>query len=141
MNKPSRKKTWVIISLLAILGLSLGTVDCAWARGGGWGCRTANLTPEQAGQVFDLRQKHFNNTAGLRRQMAEKRAELRTLWKSQSPNQDQIAAKQKELWTLREQLQAKAATYRAEAGKIAPAGYGPGLGRGPGGGMGRGRCW
>jgi hypothetical protein len=140
MNKQSLKKTWVIISLLAVLGLSLGTVDSAWARGG-WGCMNANLTPEQAAQVFDLRQKHFNDTADLRRLMTEKRAELATLWNSQSPDQNQIAAKQKELWTLREQLQAKAATFRAEAGKIAPAGYSPGLGRGPGGGMGRGRCW
>lgn len=140
MNKQSLKKTWVMVSLLAVLGLSLGTVDPAWARGG-WGCMNANVTPEQSAQLFDLKQQFMNDTSGLRRQMATKRAELATLWKSQSPDQNQIAAKQKELWSLREQLQAKAATYRAEAGKIAPAGYGPGLGRGPGGGMDRGRCW
>jgi hypothetical protein len=65
MNKPSLTKTWAIVSLVAALALSSGTVDSSWARGG-WGGMNANLTPEQAGQVFDLRQKFFNDTAGLR---------------------------------------------------------------------------
>jgi hypothetical protein len=40
---PSRKllrETWMIVSLLAVLGLSLGAGDAAWARGG-WGCINA----------------------------------------------------------------------------------------------------
>jgi hypothetical protein len=37
MTKQSLRKTWVTISLLAALGLSLGAVNPAWARGGGWG--------------------------------------------------------------------------------------------------------
>jgi len=44
MNKQSLRKTWAIVSLLAVLGLSLGAVDAAWGRGG-WGCMNANLTP------------------------------------------------------------------------------------------------
>ena len=131
----------LLLMLLAILGLGLMTADPAWAGPwgrGGWGTG-ANLTPEQAGQVFDLRQKFFNDTADLRRQMMEKQAELAALWNSQNPDQSQISAKQKELWALREQLQAKAATHRTEVGQIAPAGYGPGLGRGLAGGKGRGR--
>jgi len=35
MNKQSLRKTWVIIPLLAALGLSLGGVNPAWAQGGG----------------------------------------------------------------------------------------------------------
>jgi hypothetical protein len=88
-----------------------------------------------------LRQKFDNDTVGLRRQMTTKRAELATLRNTQNPDQGQISAKQQELWTLREQMQAKAASYRAEAGQIAPGSYGPGQGRGFGQGKGRGRCW
>jgi len=144
MTRKVLLKKGLFLVLVAALGLGLMTADSAWAgpwgRGGCWGAG-ANPTPEQASQVFDLKQKFFNDTADLRRQMALKRAEMAALWNSQSPDQNQISAKQKELWALREQLQAKATTYQAEAGKIAPLGYGPGLGMGPGGGKGRGRCW
>ena len=35
MNKQSLRKTWVIMLLLAALGLSLGAVNPAWAQCGG----------------------------------------------------------------------------------------------------------
>jgi zinc resistance-associated protein len=135
-----------ILILLTVLGLGLMTADSAWAgpRGqGGCGGGGANLTPEQAGQIFDLRQQFMTDTAPLRRQMMEKRAELAALQNSQTPDSNQISAKQKELWDLRQQMQAKAAAFREEAGKIAPVGFGPGMGKGmgPGGGKGRGYCW
>jgi Spy/CpxP family protein refolding chaperone len=143
MTGKVRLRDVLLLTLLAILGLGLMTADPAWAGSwgrGGWG-PGANLTPEQAGQVFDLRQIFFNDTADRRRQMMKKRAELAAMWNSPSPDQGQISAKQKELWALQEQLQAQAATHRTAVGKIAPAGYGPGLGRGLAGGKGRGRCW
>jgi len=61
-EKTIAKKPWVIISLLAALGLSLGAVNPAWARGGGRGCMNANLTPEQSAQLFDLKQQFRNDT-------------------------------------------------------------------------------
>ena len=91
MNKQSLRKTWVIISLLAALGLSLGAVDSAWAQGGRGGMN-ANLTPEQSAQLFDLRQQFMNDTAGLRQQMMVKRTELAALWQSATPDQNQIQA-------------------------------------------------
>jgi len=140
MNRKSLRKALATVALLAVLGLSLGTVDSAWARGG-WGCMNANLTPEQSAQVFDLKQKFMNDTVELRKQMMVKRTELASLWNSPNPDQNQISAKQKELWALRDQMQAKAAAFRAEAGKITPVGYGPGMGMGRGGGKGCGYCW
>ena len=136
-------RSGLFLILFAVLGLGLVTADSAWARPGGpgnWG-GGANLTPEQAGQVFDLRQKFLNDTVPLRRQMAEKRAELAALQNSQTPDSNQIAAKQNELRGLREQIQAQKAIFREEAGKIAPVGFGPGMGKGPGGGKGRGYSW
>jgi Spy/CpxP family protein refolding chaperone len=138
----------LFLVLAATLGLGLMTADSAWAgpggRGGCWGGGPgagANLTPEQAAQVFDVRQKFANDTTDLRRQMTTKRAELAALWNTQNPDQSQISAKQKELWALRDQMQAKSATYRSEAEKIAPGSYGFGQGRGFARGQGRGRCW
>ena len=132
MNKQSLRKTCVIISLLAALGLSLGAVDAAWARGG-WGCMDANVTPEQSAQLFDLKQQFRNDTAGLRKQMIVKRSELAALWQSATPDQNQIQAKREEVNALRDQLQAKRTAFRLQNQQICPqAGMGQGRGAGRG---------
>ena len=115
-----------------------------------------NLTPEQAGKIFDLKEKMQTDTAGLRKQMMVKHAELAALWKAEKPDQTAILAKQKELNALRDQMQEKMTAFRLEAKKIAPdcrmgTGHGPwllhgrsgmgmarGMGYGPGRGMGMG---
>ena len=146
MNKPSLEKTRLIISLLAALGLSLGAINPAWARGGGGGMN-ANLTPEQSAQLFDLKQQFMNDTAGLRKQMMVKRSELAALWQSATPDQNRIQAKQQEVNALRDQLQAKRTAFRLQNQQICPqAGMGPGRGAGRGmamgqGGGGRGCNW
>jgi Spy/CpxP family protein refolding chaperone len=147
MNKQSLRKTFVIISLLAALGLSLGAVDAAWARGG-WGCMDENVTPEQSAQLFDLKQQFRNDTAGLRKQMMVKRTELAALWQSASPDQNQIQVKQQEVNALRDQLQAKRTAFGLQNQQICPQaglgmgrGGGRGMAMGQGGGQGRGCNW
>ncbi len=137
MKQPLRK-TWVIVSLLAVLGLGLGAADSAWAQRG-WGCMNANLTPEQSAQLFDLRQQFMNDTAGLRKQMMVKQTEMAALWQSANPDQNQIQAKQQEANALRDQLQEKRMAFQAQAQKICPQAT-MGAGPGAGGGMGRGRA-
>ncbi len=141
MNRKSLSKTLAIVSLLAVLGLSLGAVDSAWAQGG-WGCTNANLTPEQSAQLFDLKQQFRNDTAGLRKQMMVKQTELVALWQNSAPDQNQIQLKQQEINALRDQLQVKRAAFRTQNQQICPVGMGPGAGRGmgmgPGCGQGRG---
>lgn len=142
MNKQSVRKTWVIISLLAALGLSLGAVEPAFARGGGWGCMNANVTPEQSAQLFDLKQQFRNDTAGLRQQIMVKRTELAGLWQSATPDQSRIQAKQQEVNALRDQLQAKRTAFRLQNQQICPqAGMGMGRGAGRGMAMGPGGRW
>ena len=133
MIKQSLRKTWLIISLLAALGLSLVAVDSAWAQGG-WGGMNANLTPEQSAQLFDLRQQFMNDTAGLRKQMMVKRTELAALWQSATPDQKQIQAKQQEINALSDQLQAKRTAFQLQNRQICPQ-AGMGMGRGAGRGM------
>jgi zinc resistance-associated protein len=149
------KKSPLILMLLALLAM---TVMATTASARQWGCDMMGggpaLTPEQAAQAFDLRQKFLQDTVDVRRQMAVKRAELRTLWQAEKPEDKQILAKQKELAALKAQLQEKAVAMKLEMRKFMPAGpggrmgfgpMGPGcgpgmgagcMGMGPGGGMG-----
>jgi Spy/CpxP family protein refolding chaperone len=142
----SSKTAWVPAMLLVALVISLGAVDSAWARGGGWGCMNANVTPEQSAQLFDLKQKFMNDTAGLRKQIMVKRTELAALWQNATPDQNQLQAKQQEVNALRDQLQVKRTAFQSQNQQICPqTGMGRGAGRGmamgQGGGQGRGCNW
>ncbi len=145
----------VSLLLSLALALSLGLAASVWAQpmGKGMGPGMMNLTPEQAGKVFDLMEKMHADTADLRKQMMVKHAEMAALWKAEKPDQNAIQAKQKELNALRDQMQEKMMACRLEAKKIAPdfgmgmgmgmgmggcCGMGPGMGQGPGMGMGSG---
>ena len=132
------------ISLVAVLALSLtlGLAASSWARpGGGMGggkMGAMNLTPDQAGKFFDLKEKFHNDTASVRKQMMVKRAELAVLQKAEKPDQVAITAKQAEIKALWGQMQEKRTAFQAEAGKISPE-LAKGFGRGMRGGMGHGR--
>jgi len=145
--KPGRK---ISLRLILALALSLGLAASVWAQPMGKGKgQGMNLTPEQAGQIFDLQEKFHAETVGLRKQMMVKEAELAALWGAEQPDQTAIQAKQKELNTLRDQMQEKMTAIQFEVKKIAPdydmgrgmsegMGHGPGksMGPGPGGGAG-----
>jgi Spy/CpxP family protein refolding chaperone len=148
--KPFRK---ISLRLVLALALSLGLAASVWAQPMGKGKgQGMNLTPEQAGQIFDLKEKFHADTVGLRKQMMVKEAELAALWGAEKPDQSAIQAKQKELNVLRDQMQEKMTAIQFEVKKIAPdydmgrgmsegMGHGPGksMGPGPGGGMGPGK--
>ena len=132
--------------LVLVLALSLGLAASVWAqpmgKGMGHGPGMMNLTPEQAEKIFDLREKMYADTIGLRKQMMVKYAELATLSKAEKPDQNAIQAKQQELNALGEQMQEKMTAFQLEAKKIAPdfdMGMGMGM-PGTGMGMGMGKC-
>ena len=137
-----KKSGKLSLLLILALALSLGLAASVWAqpmgKGMGHGPGMMNLTPEQAGKIFDLKEKMHADTAGLRKQMMVKHAELAALWKAEKPDQSAIQAKQKELNGLRDQMQEKMTTFRLEAKKIAPN-FDMGMGRGMGHGKGMGR--
>jgi Spy/CpxP family protein refolding chaperone len=148
---PTLKKTGKLSLLLVLaLALSLGLAASVWAqpmgKGMGHGPGIMNLTPEQAGKIFDLQEKLHADTASIRKQMMVKHAELMALSKAETPDQNAIQAKQKELSALRDQMQEKMTASQLEAKKIAPdfemgkgGGMGRGSGMGPGPGMGMGK--
>jgi zinc resistance-associated protein len=149
------RKSWLPLMLALVLGL--GISGSAWAGHGmgpdmGGGCGMMgpgmkghgmgwmNLTPDEIGKAFDQRQKFMTDTADLRKQMLVKQAELRDLWKAKEPDKAKIEAKQKELNTVRDQLQAKGTTFKLEMKKQFPnLGDGPGCGM-MGGGKGMAGC-
>jgi zinc resistance-associated protein len=135
------------LALLLVLGLafSLGLAASVWAqptgKGMGHGPGMMNLTPEQAGKIFDLREKMYADTAALRKQGFIKHAELAALLSAEKPDQKAIEAKQKELEALANQMQEKMTAFQAEAKKIAPGfDMGMGMGMGPGPAKGTGKC-
>ena len=117
------------VAVLLALGLCLSLAFTSWAQpwgvkahgghGGHWG-KFANLTPEQAGKLFDLRQKFLDDSASLRKDMMVKRAELRALWRAENPDEKQILAKLKEINAVKTKLQEKVVPFRLEVKKILP---------------------
>jgi zinc resistance-associated protein len=156
MQDTWRKNLKTIFLLTLVVSLVGTTSALAWdgmGRGKGGGRMAKhwmlmNLTPEQAGQVFDLRQKFMNDTAEIRKNMMVKRVELAQLWKAEKPDDQAILAKVKELGALKAQFMEKAVAQRLALRKIAPEamgncpmfgpGMGPGMGPGPMMGPGKG---
>ncbi len=71
--------------------------------------------------------------------MLQKKAEMAALWQAPTPDQGKIAAKQKELNALRDQMQQKSLDFQMQVRKIVPeagTSYGPGMK--PGRGLARG---
>ena len=152
MTKGKKVTLWLLALALV---LSLGLAGSAWSRpmgmGMGHGRGMMNLTPEQGGKLFDLKEKFRTDTASLRKDLMVKHLEMKALWKAENPDEKAILAKQKELNALKDQMSVKMVTFRLEAKKIAPnaflgmgrhhgggMGMGGGCGMGPGGGMGMG---
>lgn len=154
--KPFGKK-WLLLSL--VLVLALGVAAYTWAQpmgrgesmgpGESWGHGLGhhfrmhghlNLTPAQAGQLFDVKEKFRADTAKLRRELCVKRAEMAQLWKAENPNEKAIVAKAKELNALKGQMIEKRVAMRLAIRKIVPHGFwgGPCPFGGPGGPMGPG---
>lgn len=142
MSTPLRQRLF-LLSLTTLLAVAVAWPAAAQpGRGRGM---MAPLTPEQAAQVFDLRQKFMNDTAALRKEMFVKRAELMALWQAETPDEKAITAKLKELNALKGQLLEKGVAHRLALKKIAPqaamwgwGGWGCGMGMGKGWGMGPG---
>lgn len=126
------KKMKLSVAVLLALGLILTLGFTSWAEPGGmmrqrghWGHRGhcqkfANLTPEQAGKLFDLRQKFLDDTASLCKEKLVKKAELRTLWRAENPDEKQILAKLKEINAIKAKLQEKVVPFRLQVKKILP---------------------
>lgn len=160
-----------------VLGLLLASQAFAWGPGRGPGAgrdcgyrseagfEKLNLTDDQKAKIEALRDANYKATRPVREKMFDKSVELRRLWLQANPDKDKITAAQKELRTLRDEMQDKATALRFEIRKVLTpeqneklanmrwgrgSGFGPrggmrgqgefGPGHGPGPGLGMGMC-
>lgn len=147
------KKLTLTLTAVAV-GLLLTSQAFAWGPGFGKGrgygpCRDAglerlNLTDDQKAKIESLRDANFKATKTTREKIFDKSVELRRLWLQANPDKNKIAAAQKELRTLRNEMEDKTTTLQLEVRKVltpeqneklANSGYNRGTGFGPRGGM------
>jgi zinc resistance-associated protein len=157
------KKLTLTMMALLIAGLvATSAFGFGWGRGPGFGygpCARGefggyagvDLTADQKAKLSELRDANFKDIQPLQDQMWAKRDELRKLWLETNPDQAKIAAAQKEMRSLRDQMQDKMTAYRLSALKVLTpeqqekirswgSGRGSGRGFGPGRGYGPAGC-
>jgi Spy/CpxP family protein refolding chaperone len=124
MNK---KVVLTIVGLVSMAAIATTAMAFGPGRGPGYGPGSRgdfqgpaglNLTAEQQSQFNKLRETQFKEMVPLQTQMAAKRDALRKLWLEPNPDKAKIAAAQKEMNAVRDQMQEKMTTHRLDAAKI-----------------------
>lgn len=113
-------KRHIFIALAAVALIFAGTY-VVFARGpmGGFGKGLyADLSKEQTEKLWQIREKFRNETESLRKEMFQKRLELRKLYTDPNANEEQIRAKERELKSLRERLSEKMFDRKMEERRI-----------------------
>jgi Spy/CpxP family protein refolding chaperone len=159
-----KKVTVTIMTLLFVAAIATTVLAFGPGRGPGYGpCARGdfggfaglNLTADQQAKIKEMREARFKEIAPLRDQMFAKRDELRKLWLEPNPDQGKIAATQKEMRSVRDQMQDNTTAYRLDALKVLTPeqqeklrsfatgrSFGPRMGFGPGrGGRGGAGCF
>lgn len=150
-----KKAILTVMAVLFVAAVATSAFAFGWGRGPGYGpCGRGgiegpaelNLTPEQTAKFKETREAQWKEMKPLREQMFTKRDEIRKLWLEPNPDQAKITAAQKEMRSLRDQIQDKTTAFRLDALKtltpeqqdkvrssFSERGFGPGRGMGHGG--------
>ncbi len=158
-----KKVTLTVMAVLFVAAVATSAFAFGWGRGPGYGpCGKGdfagpaglNLAPEQTAKFKEMREAQWKEMKPLREQMFTKRDEIRKLWLEPNPDQAKIVAAQKEMRSLRDQIQDKTTAFRLDALKtltpeqqdklrssFSGRGFGPGRGMGPGGWRGGAGCF
>jgi len=151
-----KKSVMTLITVIALTAFAASAFASGpgWGRGHGGGpcyggdvtaLSELNLTADQTAKINALRETHLKDVKPLQDKMFSKRGELRLLWLQQNPDQDKILAAQKEIRTIRDQMQDKMTVHRLnvlkvltpeQQEKVKAIGPGRGFGRGMKGGPG-----
>ncbi len=125
MMKKATKVTMTAVVLLFVATMATSAFGFGWGRGPGCGYGPmgrgefagfagAELTADQKAQLQGMRDAQFKEIAHLREQMFAKRDEVRKLWLEANPDQGKITEAQKEMRSLRDQLQDKTTAFRLD---------------------------
>ncbi|MBU4074780.1 MAG: Spy/CpxP family protein refolding chaperone [Proteobacteria bacterium] len=124
-----KKVTLTVMGLFFVAAIATSAFGFGWGRGPGVGygpCARCDfqgpagvdLTTDQKAKLDELHDAWFKDIKPLREKMFTRRDELRNLWLEKSPDQEKIAAAQKEMRAVRDQMQDKMTAYRLDALKI-----------------------
>lgn len=124
-----KKVTMAMIALLFVAAIATSAFGFGWGRGPGLGfgpCERGDfqgpagveLTADQKAKFKEMREARFKDMEPLREQMFAKRDELRKLWLEPNPIQANIEAAQKDMRSLRDQMQDKMTAFRLELQKV-----------------------
>lgn len=159
-----KKVVLTIMAVLVIVTLTTTSFAYGWGqgmrggRGPGYGnCQSGdlqglaalNLTTDQEAKIKSLSEAQLKEAKPIQDKMFSKRGELKLLWLQQNPDKEKIVAVQKEIRSLRDQLQDKQTNHRLAVLKVLTPeqqtkvqafgagrgfGHGKGFAAGPGGG-------
>jgi len=158
-----------MVFLAVLIATALASTTFAYGWGGGWGrghargacdggpgcdrdiqaVQALGLTAEQTAKIRDMREANLKDIQPLRDKMFSRRGELRLLWLQKTPDREKITAVQKEIGSLRDQMQEKMTSHRLAMldvltpeqrtkvqALVAGKGFGPGRGACGAGGFG-----
>jgi protein CpxP len=119
-----KKSMLTVMAVLFVAAVATSAFAFGWGRGPGYGpCGRGdfegpaglNLAPEQTAKFKEMRDAQWKELKPLREQMFTKRDEIRKLWLEPNPDQAKITAAQKEMNSLRDQIQDKTTALRLDA--------------------------
>jgi len=129
-----KKTVVVIVGLLFVAAaVSMPAFASNWGKGPGCdegrglgpggigdfrGAAGLNLTPEQTAKLSEIRKEQEKDLTSIREQMLAKRNALKRLWLEPTPDREKIAAAQKDLGALRDQMIDKVTVHRLESLKV-----------------------
>jgi periplasmic protein CpxP/Spy len=122
-----KKLTLIVMGVLLTAAVATTAFAFGWGRGPGYGpCAQGffqgsaglNLTAEQTAKLKEMREAQWKAMKPLQEQVFTKRDEIRKLWLEPNPDEAKILAAQKEMRTLRDQIQDKMTSFRLEAAKV-----------------------
>lgn len=150
------------VATIALAEIATAQVGLGFKRGYGLGlCLIApevlkpqlGLTDEQVKKLTELRTKHLNEVSKIVAELAAKRAELRTLWLAEKPDEKRIRELTEQIAKLQAELATERTNFQLEVRKIltpeqlskllllSKRKFAPGLGLGLGPRWGRGFGW
>lgn len=122
-----KKVTLIVMAVLFAAAVATTAFAFGWGRGPGYGpCARGdfqgpaglNLTAEQTAKIKEIRDSQWKEMKPLQKQMFTKRDEIRKLWLEPNPDQAKITAAQKEMRSLRDQMEDKMTAFRLAAAKV-----------------------
>jgi Spy/CpxP family protein refolding chaperone len=128
-----KKTVMTVMAVFFMTAVSTSAFASHWGRGPGYdgpkgqgdcqaqnfrGINPLNLTPDQTAKLAEIRNARIKEMMPLQEQMFAKRNQIKALWLDKSPDQDKIIAAQKEMRSLRDQMQDRITANRIESLKV-----------------------